>query len=96
MIHLAHFVGAYLAGYLLYLPAIACMERYLDTTDDRNDRLLMSHAPLLSALPSSHYEPRLSPPFRIPNSSRISPWHRALPQAIEAAESYAAGAPSQW
>ncbi len=30
MIHALHFIGAYLAAYLLYLPVIACVNEYLE------------------------------------------------------------------
>lgn len=42
MILLAHFIGAYLAAYCLYLPTVACMDTYLEI-DAPRERVLMAH-----------------------------------------------------
>jgi hypothetical protein len=42
MIHVAHFIGAYLVGYLLYLPAIACVDEFMGIEVD-GLRVVMAH-----------------------------------------------------
>jgi hypothetical protein len=42
MIALAHFIGAYIAAYCLYLPAVAFVDGYLDI-DAGWERVMFAH-----------------------------------------------------